>query len=118
MRTTWDTRECTARFHLCGRPALRVKIKSLAAEAVIIRREAKKYRGDSMERGTLNTHRITVVRDEARSAQLAYAFLRGVRYRTVEQKCKRPPDVKRITAIADKFGQYGVETGVPQWLAE
>jgi hypothetical protein len=56
---------------------LRIKAKHLAEEARIIRREARLVHG--LERYSLNHHRTTTVRNEARATQLAYQFLRGKR---------------------------------------
>lgn len=53
---------------------LRVKIKSLAEEARIIRHEERLVRG--MDRWELQQHRKTVVRDEARRSLIAYAIIR------------------------------------------
>ena len=112
--------EC--RFRGVGRASLRVKIKSLAAEAKIIRQEAKRYPGNSSERGCLNWHRISVVRNEARAAQLAYAFLRNIPYSVVESKGSKPVDVSRVSKLAEKYGYWYVngrhkEEGVLRWLA-
>jgi len=78
---------------------LKVNVKSLAAEAAIIRKEEKKLRKqikanvvkDSATvdrlrriRNSLNDHRRCLLRHEARTANLAYAFLRGKAYRDVE----------------------------------
>lgn len=120
---SWRLRECATnpvrpRFGWCKRPALRVKIKSLAEEARIIRQEEKRYRGDSSERGSLHWHRISIVRDESRAAQLAYAYLRRKPYRSVEQAAKKPVDVKRLTAIVKSFGGYSSESGLDEWLNE
>jgi hypothetical protein len=82
---------------------LKVKIKSLAVEGTIIRKEEhkakKQYRylkliaGKEKEYqealGTfwgLRHHRTADVRNEARAAQWAYGYLRGKRYRQVESK--------------------------------
>ena len=54
---------------------LKVKIKNLAEEARIIRHEERKVRG--MDKWELQHHRKTVVRDEARRSQVAYAIIRG-----------------------------------------
>lgn len=99
---------------------LKIKIMSLAAEAKIIRQEANKWphqrdipneeREDPkqvdryMTRYLLNQHRRFDVRREARSAQLAYGFLRGRAYCTIEEKCWELPDANRIAEIAAKFG--------------
>jgi hypothetical protein len=63
---------------------LKVKIKSLAAEARIIRREEKQSTGRL--RWELWQHRVEVVRREARLSQIAYGFLRGKRYDQIEKK--------------------------------
>jgi hypothetical protein len=83
---------------------LKIKIKSLAEEARIIRFEEKKWPGPSDERYVLHDHRIKIVREEARSAQLAYGFLRGKPYRQIENSCKSAPDWKRVHQLIKKYG--------------
>lgn len=99
---------------------LKVKIKSLAAEARIIRLEERLalgarlhdgadglpvYRGrDAKLHSELHEHRVRDVRQEQRSSLLAYAFLRGVPLAACEAKCKVPPDWKRVGQIVEKFG--------------
>ena len=63
---------------------LRVNVKSLAAEAAIIRREAR--RAGAPYACALDLHRRTRLREEARYAHLALAFVRGRPYRQVEAK--------------------------------
>ena len=85
---------------------LKVKIKSLAEEAKIIRleeRKAKKY-GNKLLREGLRSHRIWDVRREARASLLAYAFLRGKSYHSIEQTVKNKPDWDRVVKIIKKFG--------------
>lgn len=65
---------------------LKVKIKSLEAEAKIIRKEERKHRKDDAIRNGLTNHRKTVVRIEQRATLLAYAFLRGKSYKEIEPK--------------------------------
>lgn len=81
---------------------LKVKIKSLAAEAVIIRKMAKKHRYAA---GELNGHRTTVVRSAARNAQLAYGFIRGRSYESMERNCRKGVDWKAVKANVDRFGE-------------
>jgi hypothetical protein len=81
---------------------LRVKIKSLAAEAAIIRGEARRTRG--LVRWGLNHHRTTVVRKAARESLLAYSMLRGVPYNAVERSCREAPDWAAVSAVARRFG--------------
>lgn len=66
---------------------LRVNIKSLAAEARIIRRE--ETRCGIQYQFALREHRRGRVREEARYAQLALAFLRGRKYSQVESKTSK-----------------------------
>jgi len=81
---------------------LKVKIKSLAAEARIIRREERRSR----HREGLHNHRTTAVRKAARSALLAYGFLRGRAYRLMEATCHAKPAWSKVKNLVT---QYGVE---------
>ena len=58
---------------------LKVKIKSLAEEARIIRREERKldWKTDQAKRFKLWVHRTFDIRREARATLIAYAYLRG-----------------------------------------
>lgn len=58
------------------REMLRVKLKSLAEEARIIRREEQ--RTHTVLREELHRHRVDVVRHESRATHLAYGFIRGM----------------------------------------
>ncbi len=82
---------------------LRIKIKSLAAEAAIIRKEANKTNG--MTKWSLNQHRTTIVREHARLNQLAYGLLRRVPYKVMEKKCDKAPDFKKVLELAVRFGE-------------
>lgn len=88
-----------------------MKIKSLAAEALIIRHAEKRY---PKERAALHSHRTHDVRQEARSALLAYGFLRGRELERLERKGSRPIDEKRVAALVKK---YGDDEGLGQWLS-
>lgn len=95
---------------------LKVKIKSLAAEAPMIRMEERRAKGrrlaeafvgrDDALREELYRHRLDVVRPEQRASLLAYAFLRGRPLATVEKKCRpgNEPDWKRVGQLVEKFG--------------
>lgn len=78
-----------------------MKIKSLAAEARIIRQEEKK-RGPLW--GSLYLHRVLEVRPEQRAALLAYAFIRGRSYEQAEAGAKTAPPLKRAAQLAVKYG--------------
>lgn len=112
--------------------ALKVKIKSLAAEAHIIRREEGKALGKVVASAyvpsgapggpkkpkrkdprrpdpqlylSLREHRIRDVRKEQRSSLLAYAFIRGKMYEKHEKpRNDNPPDLDRIRKLVEKFG--------------
>lgn len=98
--------------------ALRVRIKELASEAQHIRLEEKKAktRGDSYTVNELHEHRIRAVRPAARTAQIAYGFLRGRPYRTIEQNCKHPPCLRRLKRLVKDFGRGVDPDGVEPWL--
>lgn len=85
---------------------LKIKIKSLAAEAKIIRHAELKLKRlqklDSREKVYL--HRVNIVRPEARAAQLAYGFLRGRTYEQLEQNCEKPVPVHYLARLVHKFG--------------
>ncbi len=96
---------------------LKMKIKSLAVEARIIRAEERKWPGLPYNwaeqekpspyiwmRHSLWSHRTGDVRSEARSALLAYAYLRGRRYRQLEKVAYSNPDGDRIAELVAKFG--------------
>ena len=78
-----------------------MKVKSLAAEARIIRHEEKRQRGSL--RGSLHAHRTEDVRQEQRASLLAYAMIRGRPYAQAEQT-KRLPPKRRIIQLVRTFG--------------
>lgn len=100
---------------------LKMKIKSLAAEAQIIRREERRFkRGDHPIRVGLSAHRRIDVRQEARAAGLAYGFLRGRDYRRLEAKTHTKPDWARVEKLALKYGvddQRDLKQRFAEWKA-
>jgi hypothetical protein len=88
------------------REALRVKLKSLAAEALIIRHEERRTFGSLRE--SLYRHRMDVVRHEARHSHLAYGFIRGMKYEQMEATCDRSPDWERVRQMLKKYGPKGM----------
>ena len=94
---------------------LRVKIKSLAAEARIIRHEERKTRG--LQRHLLGEHRRGTVRRTARHSLLAYACLRGAAYARVEhQDTRKDIDWHLVKGMAKRFG--GVEADIDAWIED
>lgn len=71
------------------------------AESKIIRHEEQRSKYHKVE---LAAHRRGIVRSEARSALLAYGFLRGRPYQLMEPKSYGPPDWNRVRQLVDKFG--------------
>jgi hypothetical protein len=98
---------------------LKVKIKSLAAEAKIIKLEEDRAWAHTILQGQLHSHRVVDVRREQRSTLLAYAFLRGRRYADLERVTHSLPDWRRIARIVQKYGakvesmKGGGESGLP-----
>lgn len=82
---------------------LKVKLKSLAAEARIIRQE--EARNKHMRLG-LMAHRRDVVRPEARATHLAYSFLRGKRYADIERHVRTDPDWGKIQKMVERYGTF------------
>lgn len=85
---------------------LKIKICSLAAEAVIIRRNELKWKAKTVFNENvkqphplyfdLHRHRVHKVRPEARAAQIAYGYLRGRAYKQIEAKCHEQPDWAKV----------------------
>ena len=57
-------------------------------------------------RSALQLHRIDDVRREARSAQLAYGFIRGRAYEQIEPTAKTPPDMERVRLLVQRYGPH------------
>jgi hypothetical protein len=85
------------------RVQLKVKIKSLAAEARIIRNEENKGK-DRLLKDDLTNHRKGIVRTEARYALLAYAFITGRKYRSQEANPRIKPSWEKVRNQAVRFG--------------
>jgi hypothetical protein len=81
---------------------LKVKIKSLAAEARIIRKEEKKATGRLRE--GLTEHRRGIVRSEARHSLLAYGFIRGKKRSDIEPSSEKEIDKAKVHAMIAKYG--------------
>jgi len=116
---------------------LKIKIKSLAAEAKFIRHEERKtkpqierkevtlsnghvLRYQTGEYFSLHEHRTGTVRGTARESLLAYGYLRGRTYAQIEQKYHFPPDWKEVLKAIKRFdaakGNLTEET-FAEWFA-
>lgn len=78
---------------------LRVNVKSLAAEAKIIRREER--RAGYGYQHALQSHRRGRLREESRYAQLALAFVRGMGFKRVDSGLK-PITLRRLVNKINK----------------
>lgn len=90
------------------REMLRVKVKSLAEEARIIRAEERKTHGQLREE--LHLHRVNTVRYHARHATLALGFIKGRTRAQMEPTGDKPihwPEIKRM------LQQYGAPAMLP-----
>lgn len=100
---------------------LKVKFKSLAEEAKIIRIEERRVKAHSSYKKEceenewgeqrrllhgLKSHRKRVVRTEARATHLARGFLKGVAYKAMESKVHvgNEPNWSYIQKMAEKYG--------------
>ncbi len=85
---------------------LKIKAKSLAAEAHIIRAEERKAKkcGDTVQVHLLRCHRTEHVRKAARSTHLARAFIRGLAYKQVEQTCHTQPNRDEVRRLLGRYG--------------
>lgn len=105
---------------------LKIKILSLSAEAVIIRRQehklAKVLARKGKAKGTdatwwdIQSHRRLVVRDEQRHSLLAYAFLRGKSYESIEPFSWDSPRLKKVEEMAKRFAPE-MEDFAQRWSA-
>lgn len=95
---------------------LKVKLKSLAAEARIIRKEEMRSHGTL--RDALCIHRRVIVRSEARATHLAYGFLRGRQYIQLEHKAESAPDWKKVESMVKRYGQAGIADHLNEWRGE
>lgn len=110
---------------------LKIKIKTLAAEASIIRHATHKAKarvrwtqanGEGAaqlqaikERNSLIDHRRQVVRPEARHSLLAYGFMKGTPYKAMENTCHEGPDWIRVATLVTRFGGGNSNNELQVW---
>ena len=107
------------------------KIKGLANEARRARTSIDKHAAKKNNKGVwASAYRKYVIGIDTRHHLLAYAFLRGVPYLTVEKKCAKDPTASLIYKVVeahapsfvfDERGWWGqryqvTEESVKQWL--
>lgn len=84
------------------REMLRVKLKSLAEETRIIRKEERRTNGAL--RQELYLHRINEVRSAARSTHIAYGLIKGKTLEQMEHTSNSDPDWPAINKMITKYG--------------
>ena len=93
---------------------LKVKVKSLAEEARIIRREERRARDPDLKL-ELATHRRNTVRREARHSLLALGYLRGRAYRAMERTCHQGPGWEEVERMVRRYGPPRHNTSFEEW---
>ena len=83
---------------------LKVKIKSLAEEAKIIRREERKIENQDFRNG-LHRHRVVDVRKEARATLIAYGYLCGKTYKQLEPNATKPLDWSKVKSMVQRYSR-------------
>lgn len=117
---------------------LRIKAKSLAAEAKVVRKDEAYYRernksrkphkdreGNTLTQGnpprfgvgrdtwlSLREHRVHVLRPEARATNLARAYLRRRPYKSLEASYHEAADWDRVATLVHRFGAHRPKTKV------
>lgn len=95
--------ENTTKVNKTALARARVNIKSLAAEAAIIRIEKRRAK-DIWVKNDLHNHRMEKVRPEARLANLAIAYIKGRKIEDVERvPSEKKIDVKRLRSKLSSF---------------
>jgi hypothetical protein len=84
------------------REMLRVKVKSLAEEARIIRREESRSFGEL--RDELHRHRAQYLRAIARDTHIAYGFIKGRTLEQMEAKSEKSPNWDAVRKMIKKYG--------------
>lgn len=103
---------------------LKIKIKSLAEEAKIIRHEeaiAKKAsyvaHAGIQQYDSLRNHRVREVREEQRATLLAYGYLRGRAYSDIERDgSKRITNWVRVQRMVEKYGTPAQFAALEDWV--
>lgn len=84
------------------RELLKIKLKSLTAEARIIRQQEQKTFG--LLREEMHLHRVRHLRAAARSTHVAYGLIRGRTIAQIEPKADTPYNVGAVQAMIKTYG--------------
>ncbi len=91
------------------REMLRVKLKSLAAEARIIRLEEKRAWAYPQYRQELHRHRVDAVRRAARDTHVAYGLIKGKTLDQIEGGSASAPNWDAVEKMIKKYGPAGMK---------
>lgn len=98
----------------------KINSKSLAAEALFIKREINRST-DCVLANSLHNHRILKVRPEARLANLAIGYLKGRKRKSIEMSNKEV-DLKKLTkkinTFIDEYFRVISEEDVRNWYKD
>lgn len=108
------TRNFTYNSKVAAIHKLRVNIKSLSAEARIIRQESRRAGPGYREQLTL--HRRGRLREEARYTHLALAYLRGRTHQQAEGGCRLETDAAKLIDKLKRSGAGPEAYAVQNWL--
>lgn len=87
-----------------GITKLKIKLKSLAAEARIIRKEELNNKGKwSWKAESFHSHRVNHVRPITRATHVAYGLLRGLEYHQIEPTSKTQPHWGKVREMVRKY---------------
>jgi len=88
---------------------LKIKIKSLAEESRIIRKEELSIKKgkfsykSNMRRESIYLHRTTHIRPIARATYLAYGLIRGLGYKQIERTSMTIPNWSKVKSMVEKY---------------
>jgi len=105
-----------------GITQLKIKLKSLAAEARIIRKEELKNKGTwSWKAESFHSHRVNQLRPITRATHVAYGLLRGLGYHQIEPTSKSEPDWDKVRKMVVKYSDLSNEKSnlaiLNEWVA-
>lgn len=100
------------------RAKFKVKIRSLAEESRIIKKVARKHKGNyAYVAGHVMHHNRHVLSYEQRHTLLAYAFLRGKSYKSTETNSNKAVDVYAVERILRSIAEHkAIGTEVLDWV--
>lgn len=96
---------------------LKIKLKSLAAEQRIIRKEELKLKGKwAFKAERLIAHRKFHVRPIIRATHIAYGLIRGLELHQIEQKSYSEPNWNAISLMVKKYGSAENVKTLKEWM--